>query len=55
MRTQIAAGFLMDLGRPLPVPGPGVALVLGAGGSARAVVYALVQRRLAGDSIGPPP
>ena len=38
-----AAGFLTDLGRVLPVTVPGVALVLGAGGSARAVVYALLQ------------
>lgn len=38
-----AAGFLTDLGRVFPVTVPGVALVLGAGGSARAVVYALLQ------------
>jgi shikimate dehydrogenase len=38
-----AAGFLTDLGRFLGGVTPGNALVLGAGGSARAVVYALRQ------------
>jgi shikimate dehydrogenase len=38
-----AAGFLADLVRVLPAAAPGAAFVLGAGGSARAVVYALLQ------------
>jgi shikimate dehydrogenase len=38
-----AAGFLSDLGCVFPAAAPGAALVLGAGGSARAVVYALLQ------------
>ncbi len=38
-----AAGFLADLQR-LGVAGPSAALVLGAGGAARAVVYALVDQ-----------
>jgi shikimate dehydrogenase len=37
-----AAGFLADLQRVFPVP-PGIALVLGAGGAARAVTFALHQ------------